>query len=802
MDKADWYKYSVELPEAFYNKQVYLILKGISANGNNLFVDEFTIDLTTNCFPPQQVLVSDIMATTAGVSWQATEPATTWDAEVGVQDFEPGTGTLYEDITETLLALEGLLPATTYDVYLRGVCGSEENSAWTGPVSFTTLCQNVLPWEESFETMTADFTCMQVMANTEVSGGLNGEGLVPVSGEEVWFVNTPEAFGGEGSDYIYEGDRSAAISGNGENFNWLITGELVLPENEPLDLMFMLKYQLNGENQGYFYVNVWDEGNWRPALSYDNPGVESNDFEHPVRVNLDAYQGSTIRLAFVYKSNQSQRLAIDNISFAPATNYWTGTSGNDWNQAENWRLEVPSTTETAVILPAENQPELNTELNQNKIQITEGSSLKLKDGSKLTVTGQFINESGLSGLMLDHGASLIHPEASLPLSADFRQQYDWTLISSPVSGQTFDTTSSAQVWKKWEGSNWVDALVGGEWNPAFEKEFVPGRGYYYGADVNTMVSFAGNSTSASVNTPVSSGWVLLGNPYPSSYRWQPTDLSYAAVAKVADPASGSLIDLYPGGVIPPFAGIMVEVVEPAPAEFAFEASARTHDAAFIPQPATGSMVLNVSESETVTSQQTVIGINPAATEGFDALYDSHFLPMNAPHLYTTSGDEMLSTNTLPGISSGQTIQLGFVKNAASEYKLSISFDPIYTGMVVALHDKVTGEIHDLTSPAMIEFSANEGDDNQRFELVFGTLGIDSPQTTGIKVFMFDDVLHIQGANPGSIVMIHDASGRMINSPVSISQAYSSINLQTLARGWYLVSVRTSNSVQSFKVVKY
>lgn len=800
-----WYRYAFELPQNQYNKQLYVILKGIGAGGNNLFVDDFTIEIPTTCFPPEQVAINEVMANTAVVSWQAVEPALTWDVEMGEEGFQPGTGLLFQAIADTLLPLDGLMPGTAYDVYLRAACGPDDNSAWVGPFSFTTLCQSPIPWEENFEAMDSTFICFQNRVNTMGTGGLSGTNLMPASGDGAWFICTPEAFGGEGNEFIYEGQQSAAISGEGENFNWLMTGEIILPENMSVDLMFMLKYIVTEGNQGAFYVNVWNEGNWRPAYSLDFMEAAANDYDYPVRVNLDVYQGQTIRLAFVYKSNQSHPLAIDNINLAPASNYWTGLTSTSWTASDNWRLQLPQSNDAAVILPAPYQPEISGELSQYSIWITEGATLKLKSGSQLTVNQELVNESGINGLIVEQGASLIHPETELPLSSSYQPQTDWVLISTPVSEQAFDTTaaSATHIWKKWEAGNWVDARIEGVWNPDFEAEFVPGRGYYFESADALELPFNGISTASSVALPVTeSGWYLTGNPFTSAFRWEPTDSRIAAIAKVADPVSGALTDLYPGGIIPPFAGFMVEVVQDESFDFTLDAANRLHAEAFVPDPAPGSIVLKVSESSTGSSQQAVIRFNEAATNGYDAMYDSRFVPMNAPSLYTMAGDDMLSTNTLPGISSGQVIPIGFEKNEAGEYKLYISFDPAYTGMVVALYDKITGEVHDLASPAEVDFSAADGDDHQRFDLIFGTLGLDENLVESIKVFMYDNTLHILGAPAGSSAMIYEGSGRLVKSLSGIGGSLESINAQSFAPGWYVVSVRTAEAVKSFKVIKY
>jgi hypothetical protein len=68
--------------------------------------------------------------------------------------------------------------------------------------------------------------------------------------------------------------------------------------------------------------------------------------------------------------------------------------------------------------------------------------------------------------------------------------------------------------------------------------------------------------------------------------------------------------------------------------------------------------------------------------------------------------------------------------------------------------------------------------------------------------MYDNTLHILGAPAGSSAMIYEGSGRLVKSLSGIGGSLESINAQSFAPGWYVVSVRTAEAVKSFKVIKY
>ncbi len=63
---------------------------------------------------------------------------TLWNLEYDTAGFTPGTGTVITGITQSPYVLTGLLPNTSYDVWVQDSCENESTSESYGPVSFTT----------------------------------------------------------------------------------------------------------------------------------------------------------------------------------------------------------------------------------------------------------------------------------------------------------------------------------------------------------------------------------------------------------------------------------------------------------------------------------------------------------------------------------------------------------------------------------------------------------------------------------------------------------------------------------------
>lgn len=810
--ESGWQRYVFELPAAYYNKLTYIILKGMSEQGNSIYIDEFHIEVPVSCFPPENLTATAVTSASALIGWTAVEPATAWDMEIGMQGFEPGTGTLLTGIADTALTLEGLEANTAYDIYVRGTCDDENSSIWTGPLGFTTLCYAETPWEETFEGMNDAFECWQVMSNTAEDGGLDGNNLVPVT-EGSWLVCTPESFGGAGAEYIFNGERSAAIDGSATGFNWLITGEMQMPEAGNTDLAFMLFYANSEAAVNRFYVNILDEGNWRPALVMDSPETAGNHYRQQVLINMDGYQGKRIRLAFVYEGNDAATLAVDNIGIVPADNYWTGKSGSAWTNEANWRLAVPEQTGTAQILPAPNQPVISGSLEMAGIQVHPGASLTLAPDAQLTVTNSLINMAGASGLILKAGeqghATLIHPENDLSATVEvYTGATGWQLLSMPFDVD-FEPEFSAPgdgllKWHEASGS-WIASRLEDEtWNPAFEAQMIRGHAYLSGYETTQVRSGSGLLDGTSFSRELQNsgnGWHLSGNPFTASISYNPSDPQFAAIGKVWNAAEGSFTELYPEAIIPAFSGFAVEVLQET-ATHHIPAGSRTHEAAFLPEAPEPSIELSVSETLLGTRQRTAINLNQAATEYFDVQLDAGFLPGFAPQFYSLSGGRKFSVNTLPSIATGAVIPLGFVKNEADNYVFEAKFDALYPDMVLYLNDLKTGELHLLNGNSVVEFAAEAGDAPNRFELIFGTLGIEGQvPASDLNVYAYGSVIYMTGNGPiAGKVTVSSLQGSVLLEKSVKGETVIKLDAGTLANGIYIVSLTNEHGRISRKVV--
>ena len=144
----------------------------------NLVGKKYTFTPPT-CSSPGGTTVSAVTTTTATISWTAVvpTPATGYEYVVSTSNTTPvvsGTAT-----TAISVPVTGLLPATTYYVFVRSNCGSGFG-AWSSSFAFTTPCNPYsIPYFEGFESGYTN--------NTNVLGCLSQES---VAGTPAWTANS------------------------------------------------------------------------------------------------------------------------------------------------------------------------------------------------------------------------------------------------------------------------------------------------------------------------------------------------------------------------------------------------------------------------------------------------------------------------------------------------------------------------------------------------------------------------------------------------------------------------------------
>ena len=130
----------------------YIAFRASNGNGgNNLRLDDVTLDYIPTCAHPTDLVVDAVTSETVTVHWSEAGNASTWYVEYGTAGFESGEGTM-ETAYDTTYTVYGLTPNTEYDIYVWADCGGLQSTSID--VSFRTACGPIveLPYSEDFET--------------------------------------------------------------------------------------------------------------------------------------------------------------------------------------------------------------------------------------------------------------------------------------------------------------------------------------------------------------------------------------------------------------------------------------------------------------------------------------------------------------------------------------------------------------------------------------------------------------------------------------------------------------------------
>ncbi|MDP5101406.1 MAG: fibronectin type III domain-containing protein, partial [Nonlabens sp.] len=322
---------------------------------------------TVTCAPPPTCLsptaldVTSATDTTASLAWTAGGTETAWDVEVGLPGFAPNTAAtvipVVNVMTNPSTTVTGLTADTTYEYYVRAICGPGDESIYIGPFTFKTECAPLTaPYIEDFETFTANllFTeqnCWKANSNsttfTAWDWNLDIAGGTPTA-------NTGPDAAFNGTNYFYiEGNGGAA--GNEANLLSPLVNVSVLTNPS-----LQFRYHMFGAATGILHVDINDGTGFVNDVVVIS-GQQQSSGAAPwelVVVDLSTFAPGSIQARFRAERTETATtgtsdIAIDNVVFdeAPAcaepsiltASNITDVSANlTWNEngsATSWIVE-------------------------------------------------------------------------------------------------------------------------------------------------------------------------------------------------------------------------------------------------------------------------------------------------------------------------------------------------------------------------------------------------------------------------------------------------------------------------------
>ncbi|MBK7029468.1 MAG: T9SS type A sorting domain-containing protein, partial [Bacteroidales bacterium] len=262
------------------------------------------------------------------------------------------------------------------------------------------------------------------------------------------------------------------------------------------------------------------------------------------------------------------------------------------------------------------------------------------------------------------------------------------------------------------------------------------------------------------------------------------------------------VDIASNDIIPAMNGFMVQVVNPATTgSLTIPEASRIHSATWY-KTNEGKILIIAKDEENNTAQQCVVKMKSQSTEGFDLGFDSHFLPGYAPMFYSMQGSDVLSTNTLPDLGDNRTVELGFIKNNASQFSLRLDQQNLIPDLKIYLTDKKLNREIDLLNQPVYNFTSEASDAADRFRLSFKrVISIPEPITAELlKLIVSDNTLKIISESSENLnLSIIDMSGRVIRTSELKPGFTELINLKGQP-GVYVVKAFSAGSEFSGKVV--
>ena len=497
---------------------------------------------------------------------------------------------------------------------------------------------------------------------------------------------------------------------------------------------------------------------------------------------------------------------------------------------------------------------LNADFTVNgNLIINSGKVLTLTATKNLEVIGSITNSAGSAGLILSSNSSgiaeLLHNTSSIAATVErylSGASESWHFISCPVSNQSISGTWLPSgtytngtgydlfLWNE-PSTCWIYKLNTSStinWSTIHpSSNFDIGRGYLYSVQESLPTKdFVGNLNTGTINIPLTysgdnselKGFVLIGNPYPSSIDW-----------KAASGWTRSNLENSGGGY-------NIWVWNPTANNYGVYNSADIDDTGtnsvsryiastqgfFVRASGTGNITMtnsvrvlkgsgNLLRTRPLEKDKLKLSIISDSGFGSDEVIlkfgyfeNEKGAPklfsevVSAPSLYIPYSSESLSVLNLTNTQENPIIPISFMPGANGDYTINCDFD-LDRFDIVMLEDTKNKYIQNMKVNQTYNFSAEKTDNTDRFKLHFGAIDNDFGDELPARIYSDGNQLIIDMllvANDAQIT-ICDIMGRVI-----LQQEYSaetqhniSLNVKTQV---LIVHLENENGRLTRKILWY
>lgn len=463
--------------------------------------------------------------------------------------------------------------------------------------------------------------------------------------------------------------------------------------------------------------------------------------------------------------------------------------------------------------------------------------LQVNANQSLSLTGTALQVAGAGQVRLEDGASMLDQEAvlggggSLNGSLTVRRQgstsnLKYNFWSSPVAGSTIGVLGSTDLRR-------FDATTQ-SWVPSNFSENLPSNtpmqfGIGYTASNSGLVQFQGSANNAntdvnlSLNPGVNDDWNLLGNPYPSAIQGQTFltdnagringavyfwDRSFVYGANNSQNSfSGAdyvARNLTSGAfVIPSCQGFFVEAVG---AQARFRNQQRIANGATLFRQQTDETERAFFTLSNQNRQSAcLIGFNPAATDGYDPLWDAKkMFGQSELQLYSLLNGKAFDIQGLGALTTSVQVPIGVMASKSGMVQFKWEKKENWKNAEVWLEDKKLQRFTLLNEkPVSLELAA--GTEEQRFVLHFRPNATIQPIGPGfnsdLKVWANSGFLTVEnwGTQKLSGIALYEVNGRKVWEEINPGESGRLVRSLNLPAGVYILRIEGAGQTEIRKI---
>ena len=631
--------------------------------------------------------------------------------------------------------------------------------------------------------------------------------------------------------------NAVSVSYNEEYGN--VVGEGNYEEGETVTLKAEC-YEPNwiwNDNKYLYFFNGWyDNNNVKissdPTYTFQmcDENINLSAKFTKIILNISAPISYNINLELLDYSYNSARIQLQENNIDENYAFFSGWIKDNETISKNKLLEISNIEEDCTI--SANYSSKNIVIEGYKeisdIEKNDNINILLLSSSRLYVTGE--KEWQLDKFSYYQGGSLLNES---PITANninyIVNGYDnWQFISLPYDIKLSEiklgeNSSDAQfVVRYYDGATRASNGMGSSWKQLSGDDVLKAnQGYIFRANNYSEFSFNTetgmdamfNNENVTINlqthassSPLNANWNLVGNPYPCYY----------SIKELFDNGFDSPIIVWSNDImnyeyytaddedayISPLTSFFVQKNSN---DLVFTADGR---AAKLPDENFGYLRSeNVSDSERVVinlalgndsmSDKTRVVLNPQASMEYEIGKDAtkfESMNPNSPSIFSLDKDNnQLAINERPY--DNGVVRIGCKIGVEGNYSISLQKA---VNKTIMLHDLETGNICDLSKNAY-EFESSTGVFLNRFELRTDIPTSNEMLPEGMSISMNGNNLSVNGVKTNSIIILVDASGKMIYNSKSTGNR---VEIRLPMEGVYYLQIVDNMGQKHVQSIKY